>query len=139
MATQQGSGPMTTTTVRPAKLPKFGGGKGKSLETFLALMRLRFSEHGATTPEAKTRLVLGGLQGKAATCFATYIETWADERFIKKDSSDQLGEWLSYNEFIAYLKQCHGLHDDPKEKARHEWLGIQQGAASILQYNQEYN
>ena len=67
MATQQGSGPMTTTTVRPAKLPKFGGGKGKSLETFLALMKLRFSKYSATTPEAKTRLVLGGLQGEAAT------------------------------------------------------------------------
>ena len=52
---------MTITTVRPAKLPKFGGGKGKSLETCLALMKLRFSEHGATTPEGKTRLVLGGL------------------------------------------------------------------------------
>ena len=53
---------MTTTTVRPAKLPKFGGGgKGESLETFLALMKLRFSEYGATTPEGKTRLVLGGL------------------------------------------------------------------------------
>ena len=37
------------------------------------------------------------------------------------------------------MKQCHGLHDDPKEKARHEWLGIQQGAASILQYNQEFD
>ena len=61
MATQQGSGPMATTTVRLAKLPKFGGGKGKSLETFLALMKLRFSEYGATTPEGKTRLVLGGL------------------------------------------------------------------------------
>ena len=61
MATQQGSGPMATTTVRPAKLSKFGGGKGESLETFLALMKLRFSEYRATTPEAKTRLVLGGL------------------------------------------------------------------------------
>ena len=102
-------------------------------------MKLRFSKYGAKTPEEKTRLVLGGLRGKAATWFATYIETWADKRFIKKDSNDQMGEWISFEEFIAYLKQCHGLHDNPKEKARHEWLGIQQGAASILQYNQEYD
>ena len=79
MATQQGSGPATTTTIQPAKLPKFGGSKGKSLETFLALMKLRFSEYGATTPEEKMRLVLGGLRGEAATWFTTYIEKWADE------------------------------------------------------------
>jgi hypothetical protein len=90
MVTQQGSGPMITTTVQPAKLPKFGGGRGESLETFLALMKLRFSEYGAKTPEEKMRLVLGGLRGEAATWFATYIEIWADERFIKKDS-DRIG------------------------------------------------
>ena len=139
MVTQQGGGPMTTTTVQPAKLPKFGGGKGKSLEMFLALMKLRFSEYGAKTPEEKMRLVLGGLRGEAATWFAMYIETWADERFIKKVSNDKIGEWISFKEFITYLKQCHGLHDDLKEKARHEWLGIQQGTASVLQYNQEFD
>ena len=116
MATQQGSGPTTTTTIQPAKLPKFGGGKGESLETFLALMKLRFSKYGAKTPEEKTRLVPGGSRGKAATWFATYIEMWADERFMKKDSQDTTGEWLSFDEFIAYLKQCHGLYDDPKER-----------------------
>ena len=96
-------------------------------------------ENGATTEEAKMRLILKGLKGKANTWFTMYIEAHANTKFIKADRADTQGEWLSYKDFIGYLKQCHGLHDDPKEKAQQELLTIKQGPVSTLQYNQEFD
>jgi hypothetical protein len=128
------------TTVRPVRLPKFTGATGEDLDSFLAQMELRFADYGASDDEKKIRVVLSGLKEEAFRWFTVYVNEYSGRCFkIGHDTTNpSVGVWKDFNEFITYLKKCHGRHDDPKEKARNEFLVIKQGRASAMQYNQEF-
>ena len=131
----------TTIIRQQVKLPRFTGKQGDNLDTFLAQIKLRFKDAGANTDEEKVRLVLSCLRDEAATWMTNYIEKYTDTTFIKTRDAhgSEVGVWRDYKAFVTYLLQSHGRHDDPKEKARNEFIVIQQGRASVLQYNQEFD
>ena len=129
------------TIVKLARLPKFSGTIGENLEGFLVHMELRYADYGVTTDEQKVRLILKALKDEAFNWFTVYVQNFSNKAFIigQWAQDTKVGVWKDFKEFITYLKNCHGRHDDPVEKAMQELYVIKQGRGSVMLLNQEFD
>ena len=115
------------------KAPKFRGTKFEDLDTFLSQLKLRFQEAGIQDDKKKTILTIECLQGEAAR--------WAAGKVNRLTAGQELVPhvWANYEAFIKFLREQSGQYYDIGETAESQINNIEQGCATILQFNAKFN